>query len=95
MDSTLSGMPDSGPYTAQDAAALLGVNERTVRRAIARRELPARKEGGVYRILATDLARYAPGRAGSPVRSAEMARPPASLPPWLRSRTVAGDCRAH
>ncbi len=57
-DRELSGIPDTGPYTAQDAAALVGVNERTIRRAIARGELPAHKEGGIYRIGAADLARY-------------------------------------
>lgn len=68
-DTPLSAASDSGPHTAHEAAALLGVNERTVRRAIARGELPARKAGGVYRIRAADLARYASSRSGPHIRS--------------------------
>ena len=56
--------PDTGqdltaprrPVTARDAAAVLGVNERTVRRAINRGEFPASKRGGVFEILPGDLA---------------------------------------
>jgi len=56
--------PDSGqaagaeePLSAREAAAVLGVNERTVRRAIARGVLPAVKRAGVYRIARADLGR--------------------------------------
>ena len=57
--------PDSGQaagaggfLSAREAAAALGVNERTVRRAIARGVLPAAKRAGVYRIAPADLGRY-------------------------------------
>jgi excisionase family DNA binding protein len=63
----VSGAPDTWPLSAHEAAVALGVSERTVRRAIARGELPAAKRAGVYRIAPADLARY---RAGvSPVVS--------------------------
>ncbi len=43
--------------TTREAAARLGVHERTIRRAIVRGNIPARKEGGVYRIAAEALER--------------------------------------
>jgi excisionase family DNA binding protein len=54
----VSGAADTWPRSAAEVAALIGVSERTIRRAIARRELVASKRGGVFRIEATDLARY-------------------------------------
>ena len=45
--------------TARDAAATLGVSERTVRRAISRGDLPAVKERGVYQLRPADVAAYA------------------------------------
>lgn len=57
-DTGASGAADTGPYTVRDAAAVLGSNERTIRRAIARGELPAVKHGGGYRIRPADLADY-------------------------------------
>ncbi|MBA3276919.1 MAG: helix-turn-helix domain-containing protein [Chloroflexia bacterium] len=68
--------PDSGhpvteetsPLTARDAARLLGVNERTVRRAIARGELRATKHAGVFRIERHDLSRYRPRKEPVPHR---------------------------
>jgi excisionase family DNA binding protein len=48
--------PDT--LSARDAAEALGVNERTIRRAIARGDLPAAKHGGVFRIAPDDLARF-------------------------------------
>jgi excisionase family DNA binding protein len=42
-----------------EAAALLNVTERTVRRAISRGDLPASKSGGVYRVREQDIAAYA------------------------------------
>src|SRR5215210_6039980 len=68
--SRLSAIPDTGPFTAGEAAALLGVDERTVRRAIARGALPATKRGGAYRIAPVDLARYeALRRSAFPVQT--------------------------
>jgi excisionase family DNA binding protein len=58
VDNSVSDAPDSGPYTALEAAMQLGVNERTVRRAIARGELVATKQAGTYRIRPADLAAY-------------------------------------
>ncbi|MBA2470048.1 MAG: helix-turn-helix domain-containing protein, partial [Chloroflexia bacterium] len=54
----LSGAPDTWPLSALDAARVAGVSERTIRRAIARGDLPATKHAGVYRIDRDDLARY-------------------------------------
>ena len=54
----VSGAADTWPRSAAEVAALIGVSERTIRRAIARGELVAAKRGGVFRIEATDLARY-------------------------------------
>ena len=42
-----------------EAAARLKVNERTVRRAISRGDLPASKRGGVYRLREEDVATFA------------------------------------
>ena len=82
--------PDSGQaagagesLSAREAAAVLGVNERTVRRAIARGALPAAKRAGVYRI--------APRTCRATVRGAgSLVRPPpgaaANRPGWSRSR---------
>ncbi len=61
--------PDTGPtmLTARDAAVTLGVNERTIRRAILRGTLPATKRAGVWQVNRADLnlirkpaARHAP-----------------------------------
>src|SRR5438093_6769910 len=64
-DNDVSGLPDSGPLTAREAAAVLGLNERTVRRAIDRGELPATKRAGSFHIAPEDLARY---RSSFPLR---------------------------
>jgi excisionase family DNA binding protein len=48
----------AGVFSATAAAEFLGVNERTIRRAIARGELPAVKWGGVYQIAPADLRSY-------------------------------------
>ena len=58
--------------SATEAAAALGVSQRTVRRAIARGDLPANKRSGAYRIALPDLARFRQAR-----RSAV---PPANRP---------------
>ena len=54
----MSGVPDIEPLSAREAAAALGISERTIRRAIARNLLMATKRGGVYRIAIDDLERY-------------------------------------
>ncbi|HEY7035457.1 MAG TPA: LuxR C-terminal-related transcriptional regulator [Thermomicrobiales bacterium] len=54
----VSGAADTWPLSARQAAAVLAVNERTVRRAIARGDLPATKHAGFYRIAPADLDRY-------------------------------------
>ena len=64
-DIPLSGPPDNGTLTARDAAAALGVSERTIRRAIARGDLAAVKHAGMYRIAGADLARYQRLRQGA------------------------------
>src|SRR3954468_8366051 len=55
---TVSGLPDSWPCSALEAALILGVSERTIRRAIARGELVAPKRGGLYRITQEALTLY-------------------------------------
>jgi non-specific serine/threonine protein kinase len=49
--------------TARTAAARLGVDERTIRRAIARGDLHAVKRAGAFQISPTDLDRFQRGRA--------------------------------
>lgn len=63
--------------SATMAADLLGVNERTIRRAIARGDLPATKRSGVYQIARGDLTAYRRGLR-SPVTSPS--RAPRDLP---------------
>jgi hypothetical protein len=48
--------PDA--MSAIAAAAMLDVDERTIRRAIARGDIKATKRGGVYQTASDDLARY-------------------------------------
>lgn len=57
-DQNVSGPPDTWPLSAHDAARIIGVSERTIRRAIARGDLPATKHAGVYRIDREDLAHH-------------------------------------
>jgi excisionase family DNA binding protein len=59
------GDPTAAPVflTARSAAARLGVDERTIRRAIARGELRAVKRAGVFQILPMDLDRFWSGRS--------------------------------
>jgi non-specific serine/threonine protein kinase len=64
-------------FSASAAAAMLGVSQRTIRRAIARGDLPAAKHAGTYRIAPADLARY---RARRP-RPAAPPTPTGSDPP--------------
>src|SRR5215207_1288064 len=54
----VSGAADTWPLSAREAAAALGVSERTVRRAIARGELPAAMHAGTYRIAPAALAPF-------------------------------------
>lgn len=85
--------PDSGRldaarvYTARAAAAVLGLNERTIRRAIAQGDLPATKHAGVYCIVSSDLARYQAQRQPSAphaVRTSRISRDPPLLIPFPR-----------
>src|SRR5918998_3835632 len=79
---------DSGPDTgladrlsANAAASALGLNPRTIRRAIARGELPAVKRAGVYEIALADLARYRPRRRSAvPFANRPSLTPPRLLP---------------
>lgn len=57
--------PDTGPeadevssVSASEAAVLLGVSQRTIRRAIVRGELSAIKRSGVYQIAPDELTRF-------------------------------------
>jgi non-specific serine/threonine protein kinase len=64
-DGGVSGAADSWPLSAREAAAVLGVSERTVRRAIARGALPATMYAGVYRIALDELSHYQQERRSS------------------------------
>jgi len=68
----MSGAADTWPLSAREAATVLGVSERTIRRAIARGELPATLHAGVYRIVPVDLASW------------RTRHPTASTPPTLQ-----------
>jgi excisionase family DNA binding protein len=58
--------PPAAPFlTALAAAERLGVAERTIRRAIARGDLPAVKRAGSFQIALADLERYRHSRARS------------------------------
>jgi len=79
-DGDVSGAPDTSPLSACEAAAVLGVSERTVRRAIARGELPAVKRGGVYQIAPVDLDRFrARGQPFAPPEGRPLRDPPRLL----------------
>ena len=83
---TVSGRPDSWPCSALEAALILGVSERTIRRAIARGELVATKRGGLYRIAQEALTLYQQRqvRSSSTVgASNEMATPTALTSPFI------------
>src|SRR5687768_9394314 len=68
------GVPDG--LSAREAARLLGVHERTVRRAIRGGELPATKQGGSFHIMPEALERYRERRA-HPVQHRAGTRPQA------------------
>jgi excisionase family DNA binding protein len=72
-DGNLAAAPNfaemSGVLSAREAAALLGVTERTVRRAIARSELPAVKVGRAFRIERAALADYVARRRDRPQKN--------------------------
>jgi excisionase family DNA binding protein len=57
-DTSMSGAADTWPLSAREAAVMLGVHERTVRRAISRGELVADKHAGTFRITREALDRY-------------------------------------
>jgi excisionase family DNA binding protein len=57
--------PKQTRLTALEAAARLGVHERTIRRAIARGDLHAIKRAGVFQISSADLERFRSARSGS------------------------------
>jgi len=69
----VSSLPEQSELSTSEAASLLGVTERTVRRAIARGALPAERRGGGYRIQRGDLTRYlARQEARAPFQSAPL-----------------------
>src|SRR5215217_4178328 len=68
--------------SASAAAAVLGVSQRTVRRAIARGDLPATKHAGVYRIAPADLERYRMRGRVADLRAAPLPPDPPRLLPF-------------
>jgi non-specific serine/threonine protein kinase len=81
-DGGVSGAADSWPLSAREAAAVLGVNERTVRRAIARGALPATMHAGVYRIAPDDLSRYQQERGSTASPATRLHVVPSRLLPF-------------
>src|SRR5215204_1176705 len=91
--------PDSGHHveltgtvTAREAATALGLNERTIRRTIARGDLLATKETGVFRIKHADLTKYRDHHripTAIPVRT--VAGPPRLVPMPRRIKDPASD----
>ncbi|MDB4979293.1 MAG: hypothetical protein JWM82_45, partial [Myxococcales bacterium] len=75
-----SGIPDTWPLSAVEAAGILGVSERTIRRAIARGEITAEKHAGVFRITAGEFERFKGKRAEGPRPLTPVASVPTSLP---------------
>ena len=59
MDVVSTEIPSHKPVSAKEAAEILGVNERTVRRAIARGDLPATKRGSAFLITREAIESYA------------------------------------
>ncbi len=81
--------PDTGQQadalSAHAAAAILGVNERTIRRAIARGALPATKHAGVYQIDPDDLRHFqTKSRFPTPLGAARRPEPLRLVPVQLR-----------
>ncbi|MFT4038781.1 MAG: LuxR C-terminal-related transcriptional regulator [Thermomicrobiales bacterium] len=76
-----SASPEPRQLTTAEAATRLEVTERTVRRAIARGDLPAVKHGGAFRVLERDVEAYAArGQRGAPATGSA---PPRYLPEQL------------
>lgn len=73
------------PLSAREAAAALGVSERTIRRAIDRGDLTALKRGGTLQVAPNDLARYRAQRYGKDRASPHLLR----LVPPSRREAVA------
>ena len=74
-----------GGVTAREAAGILGVNERTVRRAIGRGDLPATKRGRGFQIAPAALARF---REQQPRGRPWSAGPPGPRPPKMPTLSV-------
>lgn len=89
-DSTpgVSGAADTWPLSARDAAAVLGISERTVRRAIGRGDLVAAKHGGVFRIDPAEVARFKRRTRKPPFTSADQYR---SEPKSVEARDLASE----
>src|SRR5262245_53780441 len=79
VDGGVSLAADTWPLSAREAAAVLGVSERTIRRAIVRGELPATLHAGVYRIARGDVERFQTQRRKPTPRQLESPGPS----PWL------------
>jgi excisionase family DNA binding protein len=73
------GTSSETTLTALEAAARLGVSERTIRRAIARGELPASKHAGQFKISLDALDRFRSERVST--NAARDDRPHDELPP--------------
>ena len=86
-DSGQDAIPDisllSGVLSAREAAAALNVNERTIRRAIARGDLEAPKRGRAFQITPVALARYRE-RGKTPRRPGSGPSRQSRVPPVLR-----------
>jgi excisionase family DNA binding protein len=81
----VSGAADTWPLSARDAAAVLGISERTVRRAIGRGDLVAAKHGGTFRIDPAEVERF--GRRNPKSHSMAPARD-RSVPRSVQARNL-------
>ena len=77
------------PLTAREAAAVAGVSERTIRRAVARGELPAGKHAGAYRIAPADVAAWGGGPDTGQLRPRRTDRTPVTPHPAHQGAEIA------
>src|SRR4051812_33523596 len=77
----VSADADRWPLSARDAAALLNISDRTIRRAITRGDLRAVMHAGVYRITQDDLADYRANRCPDAPRVLALPASPLRLVP--------------
>jgi len=86
----VSGAADTWPLSARDAAAVLSISERTVRRAIGRGDLVAAKHGGVFRIDPAEVERFERRTRKPPFTSPDKCR---TEPKSVKARDLSSELR--